>query len=220
MDEIETAISSARTDPIGKLRISVPLSFGDLNFSDLIAKFLIAYQSVQIDVSFDSRFVDPVAEGFDLVIRVSEPDEQTALVDHRLVELDYVLCASPSYLKTRKAPKHPRDLTDHDILFHRQPGRSTVWALSGPNGDASIDVSPRLAANNLETLLTAACAGLGIAIMPEYAIRSELEADRLKRVLPNYHLPTRMLQVIYPPARHLSAKVRHFTEFVEAWCGK
>lgn len=220
LEEMETAVGSSRTNPVGKLRMSVPLSFGDLDFSDLVAQFLRAHPKVQIDVSFDSRFVDPVAEGFDLVIRVSEPDEKTPLVDHRLVELDYVLCASPSYLKSRKVPKEPSQLANHQILFHSLPGRATSWALSGPNGSEVIAFSPRLAANNLEALLTAACADLGIAILPEYAIRSELGAGRLRRVLPEYHLPKRTLQVIYPPARHLSAKVRHFTDFVAAWCGR
>lgn len=218
LDEIEAAISSAKDEPVGKLRLSVPPSFGDLDFSDLVAKFLVAYPRVDLDVSFDSRFVDPVAEGYDVVLRISEPDEGTSLVDHRLVELEYVLCASPSYLKSQKSPSRPTDLTRHKILFHRVPGGATTWPLDGPEGLEAIALSPRLTANNLETLLTAACSGLGIAILPAYAIRSELQAGGLKRVLRDHHLPPRMLQVIYPPARHLSAKVRHFTDFVESWC--
>ena len=216
--EIETAVSSARTDPVGTLRVSVPLSFGDLDFSDLIAQFLVTYPRVDMDVSFDSRFVDPVAEGFDVVIRVSQPDEETPLVDHRIVELDYVLSASPDYLQRHKTLERPADLGSHEILFHRQPGQPPRWALSGPDGGETISFNPRLSANDLAMLLAAAKAGLGIAILPEFAIRSELQTGSLLRVLPDHHLPPRMLQVIYPPARHLTAKVRHFTEFVEAWC--
>ncbi len=218
LEEIESAVRSARDEPVGKLRVSVPLSFGDLNFSDLLAGFLSAYPRVDLEVSFDSRFVDPVADGYDVVLRVAQPDEQTLFVDHRIVELDYVLCASPDYLVQRKAPERPADLDGHAILFHHQPGKSLAWPLHGPNGVETVTVTPRLMANNLAALLTAASAGLGIAIMPEYAIRSELDAGRLRRVLSRYSLPPRMLQVIYPPARHLSAKVRHFTDFVERWC--
>lgn len=220
LDEMESTVSSARNEPVGKLRVSVPLSFGDLDFSDLIARFLTTYPRVAIDVCFDSRFVDPVSEGFDVVLRVSQPDEETPLVDHRIVELNYILCASPSYLADRDPPKKPDDLKSHEILFHRQLGEATIWWLDGPGGIETVTVAPRLTANNLEALRTAACTGLGVAVMPEFAIRSELEAGRLTRILPQYHLAPRMLQVIYPPARHLSAKVRHFTDFVVDWCAK
>ena len=218
LDEAEQAVSLARTDPVGMLRVSVPLSFGDLDFSDLIARFLKRYPLVAVDVSFDSRFVDPVAEGFDVVLRVSLPDEKTTLVDHRVAALDYVLCASPDYLAARAAPKRPVELGGHQILFHRQSGQSMSWILHGPGGIETVTILPRLSANNLEALLVASRAGLGIAIMPEYAIRSDLVTGRLQRVLPTYQLAQRTLQVIYPPARHLSAKVRYFTEFVEEWC--
>lgn len=80
-------------------------------------------------------------------------------------------------------------------------------------------IHPILTTNALETLLTAAKSGLGLAMLPEYAVRRDLEAGRLARVLPDHRLPQRMLQVIYPPARHLSARVRLFVDFVMEWCG-
>lgn len=79
-------------------------------------------------------------------------------------------------------------------------------------------VKPRLISNSMEALHAAVCGGNGIAIMPEYAVRSDFADGRLRRVLDSYRAPPRMLQVIYPPARHLSAKVSLFTEFVRRWC--
>ncbi|MEL6479057.1 MAG: LysR family transcriptional regulator [Pseudomonadota bacterium] len=219
LSEMEDAVTSARTEPVGKLRINAPLPFGDLDFSDLIARFLVQHAKVEIDVRFESRLVDPISEGFDLVIRIAEPDEETMLVDHRVLRLTYLLCAAPDYLSTHGVPAVADDLRAHAILHHRHGSEAPVWTLTGPGGPVSVPVSPVLSANNLETLLTAAKAGLGIAILPEYAVRSELETGRLTTVLDDHSLPPRMLQVIYPPARHLSAKVRVFVDFVQAWCG-
>ena len=219
LDEMERSVSSARTEPVGKLRINAPLSFGDLDFSDLVARFLKQYPTVEIDISFESRFVDPVAEGYDLVIRIAEPDEETALVDHRILPLTYLLCASPNYLSERGTPETADDLRRHAILFQRRSSEMPAWTLDCPSGRVSVDLHPVLTSNTLDALLTAACAGLGIAVMPEYAVRSELDAGRLHPVLTDHALPPRMLQVIYPPARHLSAKVRLFTDFVHDWCG-
>lgn len=217
--EIEDAVSSARTEPVGKLRISAPQSLGELDFSELVTGFMNAHPQVEIEIIFDTRIIDPVAEGFDLAIRIAEPDEETTLVDHRILELQYLLCAAPEYLRARGTPKAADDLRVHAVLYQRQGAHVPAWTLHGPQGPVTIPVQPVLASNTLDILLTGARQGLGIAIMPEYAVRSDLRSGRLVPVLPEHRLPSRMLQVIYPPARHLSAGVRLFTDFVETWCG-
>lgn len=217
--EIEGAVSSARTDPVGKLRITAPQSLGELDFSELVTGFMKTHPQVEIDIIFDTRIIDPVAEGFDLAIRIAEPDEQTTLVDHRILELQYLLCAAPDYLAARGTPRVADDLRAHAVLYQRQGARTPAWTLDGPQGPLTIPVQPVLASNTLDILLTGAREGLGVAIMPEYAVRSDLAAGRLVPVLADHRLPSRMLQVIYPPARHLSAGVRLFTDFVETWCG-
>ncbi|MEL6979178.1 MAG: LysR substrate-binding domain-containing protein, partial [Pseudomonadota bacterium] len=63
-------------------------------------------------------------------------------------------------------------------------------------------------------LRDAALAGLGVAVLPEFAIRHDIEDGALTPILSDYTLPERVLQVIYPPSRHLSAKVRLFTDFL------
>lgn len=219
LNEIEGAVSSARTDPVGKLRITAPQSLGNLDFSDLVTGFMEMHPGVEIEIIFDTRFVDPVAEGFDLAIRIAEPDEETTLVDQRVLELQYLLCAAPEYLEARGTPREADDLRNHAVLYQRLEARAPTWTLHGPNGPMTVPVRPVLRSNTLDILLTGARRGLGIAIMPEYAVRSDLAGRRLTHVLPDHTLPRRMLQVIYPPARHLSAGVRLFTDFVEAWCG-
>ncbi|MEO1492339.1 MAG: LysR substrate-binding domain-containing protein [Pseudomonadota bacterium] len=218
LDEIESAVSSARSEPVGKLRINAPPSFGDLDVSRLVTAFLQQHPRVEIELTFENRLVDPIAEGYDLVIRIAEPDETTTLVDHRILVLDYVICAAPEYLDRLGTPQTASDLAAHATLAQRHGAASTVWTMQGPGGPVSVRLSPVLISNSLEPLLTAACAGLGIATLPAYAVQSDLSSGRLRQILADHVLPPRMLQVIYPPARHLSAKVQVFTEFVRNWC--
>ncbi|WP_170423401.1 LysR family transcriptional regulator [Ruegeria arenilitoris] len=220
LEEVELSVTAARRVPVGKLRISAPHSFGDLDFSDIVAGFLKQYPQVQIEISFENRLIDPVTEGYDLVIRVAEPDEETLLVDHRIMTLDYLLCASPAYLKEHGVPKTAECLKDHHGLSLLQSEQSGFWGLLGPDGPVKVKVRPVLRANTMDALLKAATEGLGIAVLPEYAIRSDLEAGRLEKLLSSYQLPSRMLQVIYPPARHLSANVQAFSDFVSDWCSR
>ncbi|MEM6356774.1 MAG: LysR family transcriptional regulator [Pseudomonadota bacterium] len=218
LEEIEHSVQAARSEPEGRLKVSAPTSFGELNFSAVTAAFLKRHPKVEIDISFENRLVDPIAEGFDVVIRVAEPDEATNLVDHRIMTLSYLACAAPAYLEARGTPGDAAALGEHAILYLRQDAGPAIWAIEGPAGPVAVPVRPVLTSNNLEPLLTAALEGLGIALLPEYAVRHALEHRRLVAVLPDHRFPPRMLQVIYPPARHLSARVRLFVEFVEQWC--
>lgn len=220
LDEIERAVSDTATEPRGRLRLSAPPAFGDLDFSQLVADFLRRYPGVELDVTFESRVIDLVAEGYDLAIRIAAPDEETHLVDHRILELTYVMCASDAYLAERGVPETLADLREHALLHLRQPEQAQHWTFMGKDGSFNMPVRPVLISNNLDSLRNAACEGLGIAVLPEYAVRSDIVSGRLHRVLAEYDLPPRMLQVIYPPMRHLSARVTVFTEFVRDWCGK
>lgn len=218
LEELEQSVSLARSEPIGKMRISVPQSFGGLDFSRLVVDFMAQHPRVELEVIAENRIVDPVAEGYDAVIRVAEPDEETSLVDHRILVLDYRICAAPNYLDRHGTPDTPDELRGHSTLLQGPDLGAPTWSLAGPDGPRTIPLRPVLAANNLETLLKAAVSGLGIALLPAYAIRSQLADSRLVPLLPEWRPPDRALQVIYPPTRHHAAKVRSFTDFVYAWC--
>ena len=118
LDEAETAVSTMHEDAIGRLRISGPPPFGDWNLSAAVTDFMQRHPRVEIELNLETRLVNPVAEGFDLVVRISEPDEETTLVDHRIVSFEYLACASPEYLKRAGCPAHPLDLKTHALLFH------------------------------------------------------------------------------------------------------
>ncbi|MEM9127033.1 MAG: LysR family transcriptional regulator, partial [Pseudomonadota bacterium] len=188
LEEVELSVTAARRVPFGKLRISAPHSFGDLDFSEIVAGFLKKYSQVEIEISFENRLIDPVTDGYDLVLRVAEPDEDTLLVDHRIVALDYLLVASPAYLRKHATPDTAASLKSHRVLSLLQAGQPGHWILLGPDGPTKVPVRPVLSANTMDALLKAATEDLGIAVLPEYAIRSELEAGRLQQVLTDYRL--------------------------------
>ncbi|MEM9669068.1 MAG: LysR substrate-binding domain-containing protein [Pseudomonadota bacterium] len=214
LEEAETSLSSTATEAIGHLRVSTPLSLGALNFSGIVIDFMKRHPALQVELIQDARIVDPIAEGFDCVIRIAPPNEETALVDHRIASVEYVTCASSDYFSSVDVPKHPDDLKDHALLHYPGSSNSRFWHYSGAGGPISVEVKPMLTANNFEAIREAACAGLGIATLPRYAVRDELQSGSMVAFLEAYGLPNYMLQLIYPPSRHLSAKVRLFTDYL------
>ena len=217
LDDLEEAAATAaahQDQAVGKIRINTPVSIPGVDFSEAIVEFMCQHSRVEVELTMEARMVDPVADGYDLVVRVAEPDEETELVDHRILSLEYGMYASAQYVDRHGTPGVPEDLKDHQTLGYGLGRQAGEWKMTGPSGDVSIRVSPRLTSNHRETLFAGVRNHLGIAIMPEFSMSSVLESGEVIRVLPDYHCSHMMLQVIYPPARHLSAKVRLLTDFL------
>lgn len=220
LEELEQSAQSSGVEPFGKLRLSAPPTFQRPDFAEIVVGFMQRYPKVEIDARFDTRVVDPVAEGYDVVIRVAPPDEETTLVDHRVMTIEYALCASPDYLDRWGTPALLHEVSDHAVLFQGTATATPRWALLVGEEKVSVPVRPVLYSNDLGTIYRAACTGLGIAILPLHAIQTDLEARGLRQILPEVCAAPRVLQVIHPPARYLSAKVRLFVDFVADYCAE
>lgn len=220
LEEAETELATLEGDAIGRLRVNAPLPFAAINVAEAIAEFMLEHRKVDVELHLEARIVDPVAEGFDLVVRVARPDEETLLVDHRVCDVNYFACASKAYLKAHGEPKVPGDLADHQILHYERTDQPRAWTFNGPDGEVQVRTQPVLCVNNLEALLTATKKGVGIALLPEFAITDELTSGRLVALMPDYRPPSHVVQVIYPPTRHLSARVRLLTDYLIDWFTK
>jgi len=212
VEEAEHSVIAHHDEPVGAMRINAPMSFGTLHLSSAVTDFMVQYKDVQIQLVLDDRFVDPVSEGYDLTIRIAEPDEDTSFVDYRIVEIRRCICAAPEYLERAGVPSQLTELKDRPCLHYGNLASGSYWRFTGPDGQRSIEVNGVLCSNNAEVLRDAATAGLGVAMLPTFIAGRELQAGTLVSILTDYHPPGLVLHAIYPPARHLSAKVRLFTE--------
>ena len=215
IDEAELSVSNAQQVPRGQLRINAPMTFGTMHLGSAIADFMRRYRDVQVHLVLDDRFVDPVAEGFDITIRIAAL-EDSSLIARRIMPARRVLCASPDYLRERGMPETPDDLRRHDCLHYGNLATGAQWKLAGPEGDHWVPVKAVLCANNGEVLRDAALRGLGIALLPVFIIGKEMEEGRLAAVLADYEPPPVAVYALYPPSRYLSAKVRVFLDFLVA----
>jgi DNA-binding transcriptional LysR family regulator len=216
--ETEAAISDADQQPRGLLRVNAPMSFGILHLSPAVADFMKAHPNLQVQMTLDDRFVDPVAEGFDITIRIADLDD-TSLIARRITAARMAICATPDYLSAHGTPMVPADLKDHDCLHYGNLPSGLNWTLSGPGGVERVPISARLCTNNGQVLRDAALAGLGICALPTFIIGPELQAGRLVTVLPEYGFGDSAVHALYAPGRHLAAKVRVFIDFLVARFG-
>jgi DNA-binding transcriptional LysR family regulator len=215
LDDAERVVTQLHAEPRGILRVNGPMTFGTMILAPLVTAFLGRYSDLQVQLTLNDRFVDLIEEGFDVTVRIAEPQPIGNLIVQPLAPAPRLLCAAPAYLAARSSPTHPQDLRHHSCLHYGQVATLQLWSLTGPDGTHSIAVQGALCSNNGEVLRDAAIGGLGIALLPLFIAEPALMAGQLQRVLPNYQPPELSIDAMYPVNRHLSAKIRLFVDFLQ-----
>ncbi|MGP9436266.1 LysR family transcriptional regulator [Ewingella sp. AOP8-B2-18] len=211
--DAQAMISSTRSRPKGRLRVSVPQIFGHNLLMPLLPEFLKVYPEIELDIDFEDRVIDIIGEGIDIAVRSGELRD-TRLIGHRLGEQHFVVCGSKSYLEKQGTPQDPTDLVKHNCIHFKYPSNGLLaqWSFSAPNTHLSL---PRnLIFNNTDAGLRAAIDGLGIAHLPVYVAESAIKNKLLQPILTEFMVPLGSLSLIWPSNRHLSPQVRAFVDFI------
>ncbi len=206
-------VQQSEAAPRGVLRLTAPLSFAENYLGDIVAEFLRGNPDVRVTLDLTDRYVDLVAEGYDLALRAGELADST-LKAKRLGAGAFALVASRKYLAARGTPKTPQDLERHDCIVYAPTERGARWPLLSGRRVMPLPVRPRVAVNSFLLARRLAVAGLGIARLPA-RFSSELEAKgQLVRVLDGYAPPPSPLHAVFPPGPRLAPRVRAFVDLL------
>lgn len=217
IDETNDAVGAMQAAPRGTLKLNVPVVFGRRYIVPNMPEFLALYPDVSIELNVTDHYVDLIEEGADLAIRIGGTS-QLSFVARKLATMHRVLCASPAYLEKHGEPKHPNDLATHNCLRYRHRPGEVAWRFANDYGSYEIQVEGNFAANNAGSIASAAIAGMGLALLPVWMVGREIHRGQLKEVLPEYSAEiadfANEVFAVYPHARHLSAKVRAYIDFI------
>jgi DNA-binding transcriptional LysR family regulator len=221
LTELEAAqevVAEAVTQVAGSIRMSAPLSFGTQYLAPALADFAREHPRVELDVSLDDRTVDLVGGGYDLAVRIGNLKD-SALVARRIAPVRAAVLASPDYLAGRGRPETPRDLEQHDLLLYANVGRGNQWRFKVDGRWIQVAGHIRLRADNGELLREAACAGLGVVVLPTFIASPAIQSGKLEVILRDYPLEDAGLHVVMPPGRATTARVRALVDFLAARFG-
>ncbi len=216
--EAEASITSNQAALAGTIRVTAPLTFGVNHLSAAFIEFLDANPNIELDIDFSDRKVDLVSEGMDLAIRIGQlPD--SSLIARKLAPIRAIAAASPEYLAQNGTPRTPEDLQKlNELRYGLKDVRS--WKYTAPDGSVGeIEMPSVLKSTNGDFLKDAAIAGKGIVIEPSFILCQALKDGRLVQILPDYKWPEIGAYAIYPPTRHLSARVRKLVDHLAKHCG-
>lgn len=215
LHELEADTASSGGEATGLLRINAPVTFGNLHLAPLWPQFTAANPRVSLHITLNDRVVDLVDEGYDLAIRITSlADSQ--LVSRRLAATRMVLCASPGYLAVHGTPTHPRELVDHQVLAYSYWTTGDDWRFTGPGGEVSVRVQPRIHTNSGDTCRIAALDGQGIILQPDFLVGPDLQAGTLVELMPDHRSIELGIHAVFASRKHLPMKTRRLVDFLVA----
>ncbi|WP_148254365.1 LysR family transcriptional regulator [Aidingimonas lacisalsi] len=205
--ELEAGLGEQRGDIRGRLRLSAPLDFGVRELMPALRAFEQTHPAVELDVVLEDRRVDPLAEDFDLVIRIGEL-EDSSLIARRLMDMPLHLYAAPAYLAKHGEPSHPRELSAHSCLHYSLQSGGPGWTLWDGGYPERIRFRPVLTCNNGRALVEAAVLGMGIVLKPAFLGEPEVSRGRLVRVLEKYRPPSMGVYLLYAERELMPTRLR------------
>lgn len=212
-ENAERSINQLQEVPSGLLRINAPVSFGSQYLLNVLSQFMHRYPEVKLEVEFNDRLIDVVAEGYDVVIRVGEIKD-TNLVARKFTSSKAVVVASPDYIKRKGCPKKAEDLAQHDCIAYSLLPTPTQWDFYKDGVRSSVTVEPRAMCNNAAIEVAMLLQGIGITRIPLFTCEQEVANGDLQIILDDYDPMKLDVFAVYPHRQYLTAKVRAFVDFV------
>jgi DNA-binding transcriptional LysR family regulator len=216
--EADAMVAASQAAPTGELRVAASPDFAVRHLAPTLPGFLAKYPALDVVLEVAPRRADPVADGFDAVIRLDAAEEPGVHV-HKVAETAMRLVAAPAYLARAGRPARIDDLPGHRLL-HQARGSAGVWRLRAPSCELrEVRGAPALVANDPRCLLEAVIAGAGIALLPEHLYADAAREGLVEEAMPTLPIEPRSLSVVYPATRVTAPKLRVFVDHLVATFG-
>lgn len=211
--ETNALVASLREDVMGELRISSTTHFGRRHVMKVIKSMVEDYPELKIDLRLEDRYVDIVAERFDVAIRITSPDD-SSLIARKLTNNKLTMIASPNYLKKYGTPTSIDDLSQHRfVVYAGDSGVLDSWAYYAGSEIKNVTVDVHTKVNDGYALLKSAQNGIGIGLTLLSECSEELNEGSIVEVLPNIQFKAfSSTYIMYPSRSHMPKKTRLFID--------
>ena len=210
-DDANRAVSDGVSTPRGTLRVTADPVFGDAFVSEIVTEYARRWRDVRIEVVLTRRRVDLIEERFDVAFRVGNVSD-ASLTGVMLGPARVRYCVSPSYAARHGAPARPSDLGHHDCIVVTSDGTASHWPLPARRGVRLVPITGRLTFSSFTMARTAALAGLGVALFPEFACADDLRRKRLVPVLGGCVVDVGAIWLLHVARPHVPSRIRAFVD--------
>lgn len=196
----------------GVLRISAPVTFGEVYVVGMLGRFAEAHPGLTLDLRLNDRYVDRAAEGVDVAFRLGR-FELASLKVRQFGRFQSVPVAGPDYIARKGAPKSPQELADHDCIVDTNRRNPRRWVFTQGTSEIVANVGGRFHVNSASAAAALAKGGLGVAYVPRFAVQAPVLAGQLVTLLNGYTGESAPVGAVYPEGRTTPRKVRALIDF-------
>lgn len=210
------AVGELADQPRGTLRLSVSGSAESFLRGSALEGFMAAYPEVKLDIIVGGGPADIVAGGFDAGVRLGEMIDQDMIAVPASGPQRLVVVGSPDYLARHPEPDHPRDLAAH-VCIGWHPGAGAPpyrWEFSEGTSEFSVAFDARVLTNDIPLMVRLARAGVGLTMVMEELVRSDIQRGELIPVLEAFSTPFPGFYLYYPQRRQASPALRAFIHYL------
>ncbi|MDU8912334.1 LysR family transcriptional regulator [Aestuariicoccus sp. MJ-SS9] len=215
LDDLLADVSEGSRGLSGVLRLSAPVTFGEVYVAGMLARFAAANPGISIDLRLSDAFTDLAADGIDLAFRIGRFD-MASLKMRRLGASQSLPVASPAYIAKAGKPSGPENLSRHSCIVDTNRRTPRRWVFRRDGTDTTAHVEGRFQVNSANAAVDLARQGLGIAYVPRFALKGAVESGELVPLLDGYTGERGDIAAVYLEGRALPRKVRALIDFAVA----
>ena len=212
LDGLLAGVAESSRGLTGLIRISAPVTFGEVYVGPMLARFAQEHPELSIDLRLSDGFADLARDGIDLAFRIGQLHMQS-LKTRKIGEVRSILVASPDYIEKHGAAEHPSDLSQHSCIVDTNRQVSRRWVFHRNAMEHVAPIHGRFHVNSARVAAELAAAGLGFAYVPRFAIRDALRSRDLVSVMQAYDGESTSISAIYLEGRALPRKIRALIDF-------
>jgi len=213
LKEVETSLGDQKNKPTGKITITTVRSFGTHWLTPRIQEFMQLHPEMEVELIFDDKELDLSTRQADIGIFMRRP-KQLNYIQKKLMDINYHIYGSNTYLEKYGMPKSIADLNKHKFISFGKGTPSPVynpdWALKIGMKDSKKRKSI-MKVNSVMGLLLAVESGVGLAALPDYLV---FQSKNLIKVLPKVEGPITEAHFVYPQSLKNVARVQAFRNFL------
>lgn len=219
MDEAVAAVSSVEWGLTGTLKVSCISSFAAKYLSVDLLEFQEEHPDLAVELQQHDRFCDPVQEGFDVCLQVSN-EIGNALDKIDLLTIRRLIVATPRYLEQHGTPESVEDLTQHAYAHNNYVNAERLITFEAPKNLKPFKIDPQIATNTIWMIHAAVMSDRYIGLMPAFFIEEELRKGELVPILPRTRIKSPTLSAYYHRSSYVPMKVRILINFLRRKYGE
>jgi DNA-binding transcriptional LysR family regulator len=222
VDELARAhddVVSTQSDPIGTLRLTTSVAFGQVCLMPLVPDFRARFPRLKLELVMADANLDLVVDRIDLAIRLA-PSYGADVIGVKLFPTRYRVVASPDYLEQMGQVSEPGDLVARNCVLLALPDYRSRWLFRQVGTVEEVPISGDFICSSVLALRSAALAGLGPALLVDWLIDEELASGRLIDLFPDHDVTATTYEtaawLLYPSRQYMPNKVRAMIQFLRS----